>query len=82
MIKAIISSSKRDLLGRSNKNKNYHAAIVASDKRFCQASYNDLLKAVKHGNLTDCYQILDNAGFGAIANFIISDLQSAGGYYE
>ena len=82
MIKTIISSNKPDLLGRSNKNKNYHTAIIASDKGFCQASYSNLLKSVKRGNLTDCYQILENAGFGAIANFIISDLQSAGGYYE
>lgn len=78
----IISSSKPDLLGRSNKNKNYHDAILASGKGFCQASYTNLLKSVNRGDLTDCYQILDNAGFGAIANFIISDLQSAGCYHE
>lgn len=78
----IISRSKRDSLGRSNKNKNYHAAIVASDKGFCQASYANLLKSVRCGRLTDCYKILDDTGFGAIANFIIQDLQRAGGYHE
>lgn len=66
---------------RFNKKFKYKS-IVALNNGFCQESWQELLYEVSHNNLSNSLKIIESAGYSAIWEQIIKDIQIGGGCHE